>query len=388
MFRRNRGGRRGWVAVLALLAGAALVGVGAATVDVGMLCASKQHVQASVDAAALSGAQHLPDSSNASNWATQCLRANRPDESWYELTVPSTDGVTVYSPREDVPGYGTLGPDMQGIKIRALGGFDYTFARILGADRAEVEASATAIRKAREAWRGIFVEDHASIQNATVEITGYLHANDRITFDTSDGFINGETTFVNYLTLTNSNVNLQGGANSTAVCSRPTACYASDFDVDYDIMAGDDPPITGASTCWADITADGSSEVWFPPGVYECDDLILHDCGTVAGDHVTFLVHDEVQIYNNDTVQLSAKQHDILIYVMGNDTDALRLIASPAIEVTGGICVPNGGIYMKNAELQVTDGLIYSKDLYIDQAATVANLRSDTRITEIVQLVQ
>ncbi|MFP3902913.1 MAG: pilus assembly protein TadG-related protein [Armatimonadota bacterium] len=374
--------------VLTVVAAAALFGVAALTLDVGMLCSSRQHVQSSVDAAALAGAQHLPRENDATYWARECVIANDEEFAGAQLTVPDDGGVQYYGPRETVPGYGTLGPDSHALTVNATGTFDYSFAKALGHDTATVECSATAIAKDCSGWGTIFVEQVVTTDNAHVEITGNTHSNDRMTFDGADGFIQGDTTYVNSLEMSHCTMDFQGAVQSVPTKSAPTTCLDSDFTVDYDIIAGDSPAVTGAVCSGGNITAQGESAVDFSPGVYECNDLILRNCGSITGENVTFLVRGQVILDNNGPVELSAAQHDMAIYVTSTSSRAIELDQGDPTEVTGGLCAPNGGIYFDHSEIRVTDGLIYSESLYIDQAGTIMNTQTRNSSNVAVRLIR
>ncbi|MFO7947495.1 MAG: pilus assembly protein TadG-related protein [Armatimonadota bacterium] len=374
--------------VLTVVAAAALFGVAALTIDVGMLCSSRQHVQSSVDAAALAGAQHLPRRSDACYWACECVLANDEEFAGAQLTVPDDNGVECYGPRETVPGYGTLGPDRHAITVNATGTFDYSFAGAMGHDTATVECSATAIAKDCSGWGTIFVEQVITTDNAHVEITGNTHSNDQMIFDGADGFIKGDTTYVNSIEMSHCTMDFQGAVQSVPYRTVPTSCLASDFTVDYDITAGDTPPMTGAVCSGGNITAQGQPVVDFSPGVYECNDLILRNCGSITGDDVTFVVHGRVILDNNGAVELSAAQHDMAIYATGTDSRAIELDQGQPIEVTGGVCAPDGGIYFDRSEIRVTNGLVYSKSLYIDQAGTIMNTQTESHGNAAVRLIK
>ena len=62
--------------VIALIA---LLGTAALVMDVGFGCYAKRQVQAQADAAALAGAQQLPDIASATSVATQYSNLNQPD---------------------------------------------------------------------------------------------------------------------------------------------------------------------------------------------------------------------------------------------------------------------------------------------------------------------
>lgn len=381
-------GRKGYVLDFALFSVVALLGMAVVTVDLGMLVASRQRVQDSVDAAALAGALHLPAQDEAFYWARECLTANDGQSAYLQLHTSREEDIVFYQSREIVPGYGALGPDIHAVTIRSTGIFEYAFAQALGWQNGQVTCSATAIGKDTGGWGILFVEDLLTNDNAQMQITADVHSNNHINFDGASGFISGDASYVNSLTKDRCTLDFQGSQEQVPLQPRPTDCTASDFSIDYDIIGGDDPPIVGANCYGGDITAYGQTTVEFPPGVYECDNLILRDCGTITGTDVTFVVHNRVVFANNESIQLSSAQHDMTLYATGTDSRTMELDNGGPIEIMGGVCVPDGGIYFDHSELRVTNGVLYSDTLLIDQAGTIVDTVDESATASYVKLIQ
>jgi Flp pilus assembly protein TadG len=118
------------VALVAMLAMSALV------MDVGFAWYAKRQLQASVDAAALAGAQAFPDNAQATALAQAYLTKNN----------PRSGGITVKAPSIDI-GYlqnSRLGAPKNKITVTETGSIPTTFAKVVGFDKFDFKVTSTA----------------------------------------------------------------------------------------------------------------------------------------------------------------------------------------------------------------------------------------------------
>lgn len=116
--------QKGTSMVIFAIALALIMGCASVSVDIGMVINEKAKVSCAADAAALAGAQELPaDRENAVAVSKEYLQKNGMDPSTAEIKV-SDDG--------------------NSIAVKAKKTVDYHFARVLGFDKGDVSAGATA----------------------------------------------------------------------------------------------------------------------------------------------------------------------------------------------------------------------------------------------------
>jgi len=142
--RRSRAARdeEGQVLILTALAMAMLLVMVAMVVDIGKAYLVQRQLQASVDAAALAGAQHLPDPTEA----TQVAEDYGPESgSPNEITTASNVTTTVTMRCvQSAPGCSPTLNNYNALNVKASSDVEMLFARILGIKSLKVKASATA----------------------------------------------------------------------------------------------------------------------------------------------------------------------------------------------------------------------------------------------------
>jgi Flp pilus assembly protein TadG len=131
--------QQGQVAIIIALLLISFVGMTALVVDMGSMYEERRSLQSAADAAALAGAQELPESSAAAiQKATENIATNRPDISSIDIAVSTyfvaNDQITVTVHNPDSPVY---------------------FGRVYGVNSANVSATATAIVGRPQIFAGI-----------------------------------------------------------------------------------------------------------------------------------------------------------------------------------------------------------------------------------------
>jgi hypothetical protein len=123
---KARENERGQAVVLSVLALVALLGMSALVLDVGNWFRTQRRLQATADAAALAGAQELPNPGLATSRALDYAKDNGGDVLGTDITVTST-----FNPNDT-------------ISVKAAKTEDGIFSKVLGIDTANIDASAKA----------------------------------------------------------------------------------------------------------------------------------------------------------------------------------------------------------------------------------------------------
>ncbi len=121
-----RKNERGQAVVLSVLALVALLGMSALVLDVGNWFRTQRRLQATADAAALAGAQQLPNPGLATSMALAYAKDNGGDVLGTDITVTSTFNTN------------------DTISVKAAKTEDGVFSKVLGIDTANIDASAKA----------------------------------------------------------------------------------------------------------------------------------------------------------------------------------------------------------------------------------------------------
>jgi len=144
---RNTDSRRGAVIVLVALVLMVLLGGVALTVDVGQLAIAAQVAQDVADAAALGGAQELPEYSTAQSVVLDLVAINNESTSGFTASCsPDSGDITFWGANETIPDFGLLGNYAWGMRVTAHVPVDYVFAPVLGLEGATVSRSCTVVR--------------------------------------------------------------------------------------------------------------------------------------------------------------------------------------------------------------------------------------------------
>ncbi len=153
--------RRGVVAVFTMVMLVVLLGFAALTVDVGLMYNTRNDLQTTADAAALAGAQSLPDIGAARYEAIKCARRNNHSAS----DVVESAGITFG--RWDAE-RGTFTPNdtpINAINVvaqrstRTGNALELVFSQVFGRRTTNVSASATAARTRMKRWDVVLAQD-------------------------------------------------------------------------------------------------------------------------------------------------------------------------------------------------------------------------------------
>ena len=146
--RRTLKGERGQILPLVMLALVGMLGMSAFVVDVGYAYYGKKKLQATIDAAALAGAQDLPNATAAVASATSYANKNKPAElngtigGQPQMVVTATAGCTT-TPRADVPCIAGV-QNENSLKVTGTLKTGTYFAQLFGIDHFKVSATAAA----------------------------------------------------------------------------------------------------------------------------------------------------------------------------------------------------------------------------------------------------
>jgi hypothetical protein len=138
-FAGHRAGERGQVLVLVILFLVVLLGMAAMVVDVGYAYYAHRSLQASADAAALAGAQELPDPSRATQLAKQY--GGEPGQKNYRDNIPNVTTNVTTKCISSVPG---CDPVNAVIVTERAARVPTIFAKVLGIDNFTISVKSTA----------------------------------------------------------------------------------------------------------------------------------------------------------------------------------------------------------------------------------------------------
>jgi uncharacterized membrane protein len=137
---RSARGDRGQVLVIVLLALLALLGVAAFAIDVGYAYYAKRQLQSAADAAALAGAQDLPDVTSATATATSYAAANTPANiSGFAFTYTASCTHTAI-----IATGCTASVNPNELTVAGTASTDTWFAKLFGVDHFDLSAHANA----------------------------------------------------------------------------------------------------------------------------------------------------------------------------------------------------------------------------------------------------
>ena len=156
-----RHGQRGSAAILFVLCLPVLLGFAALAMDVGMLHLTKVEMQNAADAAALAGAQDLPNASNAISSSKDFAELNGAEKSNTTATTPY-DG------------------DSTKVEVVCTKNVEYSFARVLGFTDADVSARAVAQKISLFGGYAIFSGDPGeklTLNGEGIDVIGAVHTN-------------------------------------------------------------------------------------------------------------------------------------------------------------------------------------------------------------------
>jgi hypothetical protein len=136
---RRARGERGQILAVVALALVALLGVAAFSIDVGYAYYAKRQLQSATDAAALAGAQDLPNASTAVSTATSYAAANTPANLAFTFTYTTSCTNTSIIATGCTA---SVNPNM--LTVSGSGSTDTWFAKIFGIDHFDVTAHANA----------------------------------------------------------------------------------------------------------------------------------------------------------------------------------------------------------------------------------------------------
>ncbi|MDF2534715.1 MAG: hypothetical protein K0R18_872 [Bacillales bacterium] len=180
-----------------------IMGFTSLAVDIGLQKSTKAKLQTVADAAALAGAQLLPNVINASNQAIQLASQNG----------LSTSNIQVITPNNN---------EISQLKVICTEQIKYSFATVLGFENSTVSATATAQKKdiAGAFEYAIFTEESATFNGSGMYVIGSIHSNNSFTLDGANhAYVDGNIEAVGDLTLNGPGVTITGscqGANVKA----------------------------------------------------------------------------------------------------------------------------------------------------------------------------
>lgn len=206
---RMLGNENGQALVMVALLMVVLMGFAAFTVDLGVARAARVQMQSAADAAALAGAQELPNTAKARETAEKLARANGAEE--ISVTTP-------------------YGSDADKIEVVCAKNVPYSFAGVLGLSETEVPARAVA---ARSTLRGpldyaVFSGDEnfdLQFNHSNITVRGSVHSNYKCSINGTNLMIEGSVEAVSSFMMNGTNQTITGSAQGSSIMVNGTNQY-------------------------------------------------------------------------------------------------------------------------------------------------------------------
>ncbi|MFP3905239.1 MAG: pilus assembly protein TadG-related protein [Armatimonadota bacterium] len=375
--RNMRNSRQGVVTVTAIVGILAILGIAALTIDIGRMAIAAQRAQDIADAAAIAGAQSLPDTSLADTKIADIVAANNDAIPWPEVTVDIDSDVTYYYPGDDVPEYGVLGSDEHAVAVTTHMDDEFLFARATGQN--DMSLARTSVAKVTEGdgvLPCLFAGDEAEWMNGLVmngshmDVTGDIHSNTRVVINGSHQTVGGVLSWRNSLTVNGNHNDFQGGTQESDVLAYPVDYDWNDYSYwDYEV---------------SQIYSNGSYEEMEFGHVHVDGDMVLngaHFYGhdglvmvegdvIVNGSHHTF---ENVTIIAKGSITFNGAAQHVSPYVDGLALMSLSSQSSGAITFNGAhqhsegtLFAPNGGITYNGAQQETRNGSVIGKNITVN----------------------
>lgn len=378
--------------ILASLAIFALMAVAAIAVDWGVVYFARHQLQNFVDAAALAGAQELPDASAAKQKAAENYARNYGENfriappTPSTVTCPPTDPdlqptTTCYQIGNDIVRVttpyrraGDPSPNPNLINVKACRDVPTFFARILGIRQIRVCAKATAIGSRPAVPRGLVVLDPSGSNalwlqgNARLRVQGgsvlvNSSANDAL-------FAQGNASVIAQQILIVGNYRLQGNASVTPTpltgqtpSPDPLASLPPPSTTGLPVfpgrtIGGNDSATLQPGIYTGQIKVEGNATVTLLPGIYILrGGLLVSGNGVVRGDGV--LLYNEggrIEVQGNGRLILSAPTsgtyEGIAIFQPASNTQPLWFSGNSDFQVSGAVYAPRAMLHFEgNANL-------------------------------------
>jgi len=374
----TRDHQSGVVLVIVLVGLIVLLGCACLTVDVGLLCIRAQTVQDTVDAAALAGASQLPvpGLSAATAEAETYVSANNEGRK-ASVSITPQDGIVYYAPGEDVPGYGQLGPCVNGIAVTGRAEVDYVFAPIFGLYEDVVVRSATAVRKDPAGDKGcIFAgSDDPEIAVLTYEgsstyVEGSIHTNSYITLNGIKHVITGAVEYVNDCKIHEDKVDIIGGTFESTVQPYPVDYQWKDFPTDITVnqltIAADGTLPSGRIHILGDLTVSDRSTTW-QNALYKVEGDVTINANKQVFDRITIVAKGTITF--NGACERFTPYLDGIALISYATTSGNAITFNGASSNSEGLMfAPNGGLVFNGANQQVQDGSLIANTIKVNGA--------------------
>ncbi len=362
------------MAILGLLA---MLGLAAVTIDIGRMAMAAQRAQDIADAAAVAGAQGIPDTSTADTRITDIVDANNDAIPWPEVTVDIDSDVTYYYPGDDVPEYGVLGSDEHAVAVTTHMEDEFLFARATGQN--DMSLARTSVAKVTEGdgvLPCLFAGDEAEWMNGLVmngshmDVAGDIHSNTRVVINGSHQTVGGVLEWRNSLTVNGNHQDFQGGTQEGEVLAYPVDYEWDDYDDwDYEV---DSINVNGAhrEMEFGHVHVDGNM-VLNGAHFYGHDGLVMVEGNVIVnGSDHTF---ENVTIIAKGSITFNGAAQHVSPYVDGLALMSLSSQYNNAItyngahqESDGTLFAPNGGITYNGAHQETRDGSIIGKHITVN----------------------
>lgn len=346
-----------------------IMGFTSLAVDIGLQKNTKAKLQTVADAAALAGAQLLPNVADATNQATQIVMQNGLSASNIQVITPNND-------------------DNSQLKVICTEQIKYSFATVLGFENSTVSAKATAQKKdITGAFEyAILTDESATFNGSGMEVTGSIHSNNSFTLDGANhAFVDGNIEAVSDLTLNGPGVTISGICQGATVKASATMMNKvvnesaknipmidmSETLINKAKLAG---KVYDSSQTFTSKTIDVNQPI------YINGSLNLTNCSFKGNGAI--VVSGDINLSGDNLTSLGSS---VMLYSLGGTIDVLENnTTTQAI-----LYSPNGNITLQKS--QVIEGRIIAKSLTFNgSGATVKSSLNDLNSVPqtIVNLIQ
>ncbi|MEJ7613564.1 MAG: pilus assembly protein TadG-related protein [Candidatus Fervidibacter sacchari] len=384
---------RGTSLVLTAFAIFALLATAALAIDWGLVYLARHQLQNFVDAAALAGAQELPDAAQAKQAAAENYARNYgenfrvPPPTPQTISCPPSDPdlqptTTCYEIGDDLVHIttpyrrtGDPSPNPNLINVKACRVVSLFFARVLGVRQIRVCAKATAIGSRPAIARGLVVLDPSGGNALWLQGNARLRVLDGSVIVNSSAnnalFVQGNASLTAQQIAIVGNYQLQGNASVTPtpltgqpptpdpLASLPPPPTSGLPVFPGRTVGGNDNAVLQPGIYTGPILVEGNASVTLQPGIYILrGGLLVSGNGRVKGDGV--LLYNEngrIEVQGNGELRLSAPTsgtyQGITIFQSRSNTQPLRFSGNANLQISGTIYAPRGEIHFQgNADLQ------------------------------------
>jgi len=408
-------------AIFALLATAALA------IDWGLVYLARHQLQNFVDAAALVGAQELPNAPQAKQAAAENYARNFGENHYIPPPMPQQtscppsdpdlqptttcyqigdDLVHITTPYQRV---GDPSPNPHLINVKACRVVSLFFAHLLGVHQIRVCAKATAVGSRPAIARGLVVLDPSGGNALWLQGNARLQILDGSVIINSSAnnalFLQGNASLIAQQIAIVGNYRLQGNASVTPIpltgqplvsdplSNLPPPSTSGLPEFSGRTIGGNDTAVLQPGIYTGPIRVEGNANVTLQPGIYILrGGLLVSGNSRVRGDGVLlYNENGQIEVQGNGELRLSAPTsgtyQGITIFQSRSNTRPLWFSGNANLRISGTIYAPKGSVHFEgNADLQDSMVIAWRVELQGNPQVTIRAKEPPPAIPEEVAI--